>query len=59
LWDYFKRFLKLIAVAMVIATPVAWWAMSKWLQAFAYRIDIAGGCLRLPALLPFYCIAYR
>jgi putative ABC transport system permease protein len=34
-------FLKLVAIAIVIATPVAWWAMSKWLQSFAYRIDIS------------------
>lgn len=34
-------FLKLVAIAILIATPVAWWAMSKWLQAFAYRIDVS------------------
>ncbi|AMR32654.1 cell division protein FtsX [Mucilaginibacter sp. PAMC 26640] len=33
-------FLKLIAIAAVIAFPVAWWAMNKWLQDFAYRIAI-------------------
>jgi putative ABC transport system permease protein len=36
-----KDFLKLVVIAMIIATPVAWWAMSKWLQAFAYRVDIS------------------
>lgn len=33
-------FLKLIAVAVIIASPVAWWAMNKWLQGFAYKQDI-------------------
>src|SRR5690606_37310262 len=32
--------LKLIAVAIALASPLAWWAMNKWLEDFAYRIDI-------------------
>jgi putative ABC transport system permease protein len=36
-----RDFLKLIATAIVIALPVAWWMMSRWLQDFAYKIDIA------------------
>lgn len=35
-----KDFLKLVAIAAVIAFPVAWYAMSTWLQDFAYRINI-------------------
>lgn len=33
-------FLKLILIAFVIATPVAWFAMENWLDHFAYRLDI-------------------
>jgi len=35
-----KDFLKLVVIAIVIASPVAWWAMNKWLQDFAYRVNI-------------------
>jgi putative ABC transport system permease protein len=35
-----RDFLKLVGIALLIATPVAWWAMRRWLQDFAYRIDI-------------------
>jgi putative ABC transport system permease protein len=36
-----KDFTKLVLIASVIAVPVAWWVMSKWLQSFAYRISIS------------------
>jgi putative ABC transport system permease protein len=35
-----KDFLKLVALAIVIACPVAWFLMEKWLTNFAYRIEI-------------------
>jgi len=35
-----KDFLKLVTISALIAFPVAWWAMNKWLQDFAYRVDI-------------------
>lgn len=36
-----KDFLKLIVIALFIAAPVAWYFMNKWLQSFAYRINIS------------------
>ena len=35
-----KDFLKLVAVAALIAFPIAWFSMHRWLQDFAYRINI-------------------
>jgi ABC-type antimicrobial peptide transport system permease subunit len=34
------NFLKPVTIAMLIAFPVAWYAMDSWLQGFAYKIDI-------------------
>jgi putative ABC transport system permease protein len=35
-----KEFIKLIIIAFVIAVPIAWYAMDKWLQGFAYKIAV-------------------
>jgi putative ABC transport system permease protein len=35
-----KDFLKLIMISIVIVTPLAWFVIDKWLQDFAYRINI-------------------
>ena len=35
-----KDFLKLVIVAILIAAPIGWWAMNKWLADFAYKINI-------------------
>ncbi len=46
-----KDFLKLVAVAIVIASPLAWWAMTKWLENFAYKISIGWWVFALSGLL--------
>lgn len=35
-----KDFVKLVCIAILIATPLTFWAMNKWIQNFAYRVDI-------------------
>jgi putative ABC transport system permease protein len=44
-------FLKLIGISAIIAFPVAWWAMSRWLQDFAYRTNISWWVFAIAALL--------
>lgn len=36
-----KDFIKLVFVAILIASPIAWFLMNKWLEDFAYRINIS------------------
>ena len=43
------EFLYLVLIAILIAFPVSWWAMSGWLQGFSYRIDIGAGVFLLAA----------
>jgi len=53
-----KDFLKLVGIAFIIGAPIAYFAMQRWLESFAYRIDIspavfvvAGLAVSLVALL--------
>jgi putative ABC transport system permease protein len=34
-------FMKMVIIAIIIATPLSYWIMSKWLDDFAYRIDLS------------------
>jgi len=36
-----REFLMLVCLAIIISIPVTWWAMHKWLEDFAYRINIS------------------
>ncbi len=44
-------FLKPVAIAILVASPIAWYAMNQWLQNFAYRIDIEWWVFALAGLL--------
>ena len=35
-----KDFLKLVLISLIVAVPIAWYIMSKWLQNFVYRIEL-------------------
>jgi len=55
-----RDFLRLVLIALVLAVPLAWWAMQQWLKDFVYRIDmqwwifIAAGALAM--LLAFLTV---
>ncbi len=46
-----KDFLKLVLIAIIVASPLSWWAMNQWLQGFAYKIDIEWWMFALAGLL--------
>jgi putative ABC transport system permease protein len=50
-----KDFLKLVTIALILAIPIAWYAMHQWLNNFAYRIEIHWWVFLLVAL-PALCI---
>jgi putative ABC transport system permease protein len=42
-----KNFIQVIIVSLLIASPIAWWVMNKWLEDFAYKINIHWGVFML------------
>lgn len=43
-------FTKLITLAVLLATPVAWWMMDRWLNNFVYQVDISPSTFVLSGL---------
>ena len=58
-----KDFLKLVTISLLIASPVAWWAMHKWLANYTYRVDIEwwvfAGAGLLSVLIALATISYQ
>ena len=56
-----REFLVLAGIAFVLAAPVSWWAMNRWLENFAYRINmtvwifVAGAAVTLAITLAAVC----
>jgi len=46
-----KEFALLVGIALVLGAPVAYWGMQRWLQDFAYRIDIGPSTFVMTALV--------
>ncbi|WP_017730863.1 ABC transporter permease [Nafulsella turpanensis] len=58
-----KDFLKLVGIALLIASPLAWYYMNQWLQDFAYRIEIGWAVFLIAGLfallIAFLTISYQ
>ncbi len=56
-----KDFIRLVVIAILIASPIAWFAMNRWLQDFSYRVPIhwwlfvISGCLAIGIALATVC----
>jgi putative ABC transport system permease protein len=46
-----KDFLRLVFIAALLAFPLSWWAMNRWLQDFAYRVTISWWIFVLAGIL--------
>jgi putative ABC transport system permease protein len=46
-----KDFIKLVVISLLVASPVAWYFMNKWLQDFAYRISISWWMFAIAAII--------
>ena len=46
-----KDFIKLVLIAMVIATPLSWYAMNNWLEVYAYKVTISWWIFALASII--------
>ena len=49
-----KDFLKLVLIAVIIAVPFSWFAMSKWLEDFPYRVEIEWWVFGIAGMAAFF-----
>ncbi|AXY74880.1 ABC transporter permease [Paraflavitalea soli] len=53
-----KGFMKLVLIAFAITVPATWWAMNKWLEDFAYRVNVSWLVFGVAGLLVLLIAAF-
>lgn len=56
LWLFMKEFIRLLLISLLIAIPVAWYVMHRWLQEFAFRLTLGPGSFLWPAVITFVMV---
>lgn len=63
LWIFGKEFVRLLLIAFVIASPLAWWVMRGWLQEFQYKAEFGIGiflaALAVTLFIAVVTVGYR
>ena len=63
LWLFGKECVRLVVLAFVVAAPLAWWIMNKWLAEFKYKIEIGVGifflAIGITLLIAAVTVGYR
>ncbi|MGH2622273.1 MAG: ABC transporter permease, partial [Sphingobacterium sp.] len=58
-----KDYIKLVFISVLIASPIAWWAVKTWLADFAYKIELSWWMFTIPAvatlIVAFLTMSYQ
>lgn len=52
-----RPFLKVVSIAVLIATPIAWWGSTRWLETFTYRVDLPWWIFAATAVLALVLVS--
>lgn len=53
LWLFLKEFIRLLLISLLVAIPVAWYVMHRWLQEFVFRLHLGAGSFLWPVVITF------
>jgi uncharacterized membrane protein len=54
-----RDFLRLVLVALAVATPLAWYVMDRWLGNYSYQIQLGWWLFAVAGLLAFLTVSFQ